>query len=338
MSMAAVAVAGIAAGAAGTVYSANKNAQASKRASDANTALWREQNEDNDKEYADWKKSIWGDDQESTRQAIMDMQDSLATAYSGYGDNVGAAIDQYGSAMTGSSDYLNGLYSGSNLGGRLGNLQATLDARTEGVQALRDSYANAYQQQQAQRRAANLSQGFYGGGSYADRLARGDLITNQTAIANAANAAKLQNAQDIFNLTESDNTNRLNNLATGYSLASAGAGLQQAKTAAYATEKTAPLTATLNNLSQYASITPYQNNNTTAPTVSYQANTGVGDALSGVGASLTAYGMSKMNQANTNANLQKIINSLGTSSTTSTYLTPNAPSYTAGAGSGLLVN
>lgn len=309
--MAIIAGAAIAAG--GAIYSANKSAKASKDSANTNIALWREQNEDNDQEYADWKKSIWGDDQESTRKAIMDMQGSLATAYSGYGDNVGAAIDQYASAMTGSADYLNGLYSGSNLGGRLGNLQATLNARTEGVQALRDSYANAYQQQQAQRRAANLSQGFYGGGSYADRLARGDLITNQTAVATAANAAKLQNAQDIFNLTESDNTNRLNNLATGYSLASAGAGLQQAKTAAYATEKTAPLTATLNNLSQYASITPYQNNNTTAPTVSYQANTGVGDALSGVGSALAAYGTSKMNQESTNANLQKILATLGKS-------------------------
>lgn len=310
MSMACVAVAGVAVGAAGTVYSANKAASASKKASDANTALWREQNEENDAEYADWKKSIWGDDQEPTRKAIMDMQDSLATAYSGYGDNIGQAIDQYGSAIGGGADYLNGLYSGSNLNGRLGNLQATLDARTEGVQALKDSYANAYQQQQAQRRAANMAQGFFGGGSYADRLARGDLITNGTAVATAANAAKLQNAQDIFNLTESDNTNRLNNLSTGLSLASANAGLQQAKTAAYATEKSAPLTTTLNNLSQFAAITPYQNNNTAAPTVSYQANTGVGDALSGVGSAVTAYATSKMNQDATNANLDKILAAL----------------------------
>ena len=338
MSSACIAVAGIAVGAAGTVYSANKAAKASKYASDANTALWREQNEDNDQEYADWKKSIWGDDQESTRKAIMDMQDSLSTAYSGYGDNIASAIDQYGASIGGGADYLNGLYSGSNLNGRLGNLQATLDARTEGVQAMKDAYANAYQQQQAQRRAANMSQGFFGGGSYADRLARGDLITNNTAVATAANAAKLQNAQDIFNLTESDNTNRLNNLPTGLSLASANAGLQQAKTAAYATEKTAPLTAVLNNLSQYASITPYQNNNTTAPTVNYQANTGVGDALSGVGSALTAYGTSKMNQNASNTQLQAILAQLGKSNTSAITIPSATTGSTGYAGAGLLAN
>lgn len=314
MSFAAVAVVGAAAiGAAGSMYSANKNAKASQKSADANTNLWREQNEDNDQEYADWKKSVWGDDQESTRKAIMDMQDSLSTAYSGYGDNVGGIVSTYAPSLMGSADYLNGLYSGANLDGRLGNLQATLDARTEGVQALKDSYANAYQQQQAQRRAANMAQGFFGGGSYADRLARGDLITSQTAIAKAGADANLQNAQDVFSLTESDNTNRLGNLGTGFSLASAGIGLEQAKRAAYATEKTAPLTATLNNLSQFAAITPYQNNNTTPPTVNYQANTGVGDALSGIGSSIAAYGMNKMNQESSNAQLQKILASLGKS-------------------------
>ena len=35
---------------------------------------------------------------------------------------------------------------------------------------------------------------------------------------------------------------------------------------------------------------------------------------------------------------ENILATLGNSSTSSTYLAPNAPSYTAGAGSGLLVN
>lgn len=293
MSMAVTGISSVALGAAGTLYSANAQKKAGKAANAANERLQKEENQRKQDNYDAGLKRIWGDQQGTVRDEILGMRSSLADVYSGYGDQTNALIGAYSPSLQGGMRTTNDLYNGNALSGRLANLQGVLDARTGAVKSQQDSYLNAYQQLQAQRKATQMRQGYFGGGSYADRLGRADLIGLNTNNANAASLARLQNAQDVFGIQENDYTNRLNSVMLPYNMASAGAALNNLRTQAYVTEKTAPMTTMLNQLGQFSNMTPFSPDTAAVPTAQVVPTDGVGTALSQVGSSVAAYGMNK---------------------------------------------
>ena len=343
MSMAIVGIASVAVGAAGTMYSANAQKKAGQAANASNERLQQEENQRKQDNYDAGLKRIWGDQQGSVRDSILGMQSSLADAYSGYGDTTNALIGAYSQSLQGGTRTTNDLYNDNALSGRLSNLQGVLDARTGAVSAQQDAYLNAYQQLQAQRKAQQMRQGFFGGGSYADRLGRADLIGLNTNNANAAALAKLQNAQDVFGIQENDYTNRLNSVMLPYNMASAGAGLNNLRTQAYVTEKTAPMTTMLNQLGQFSSMTPFSPDTAAVPTVQVTPTDGVGTALSQIGSSVAAYGMNKYNAQQQKARDKALMDQLGLLSSggngswqaTNLYQGSGAPASTATDASGL---
>ena len=342
MSMAIVGVSSIAVGAAGTMYSANAAKKAGKAANNSNERLQREENQRKQDNYDAGLKRIWGDQQSTVRDEILGSRTGLADAYSGYGDQMNALIGSYSPAFQGSQGAVNDLFSGNALSGRLANLQGVLDARTGAVSAQQDAYLNAYQQLQAQRKAQQMKQGFFGGGSYADRLGRADLIGLNTNNANAAALAKLQNAQDVFGVQENDYANRLGSVMLPYNMASAGAGLNNLRTQAYVTEKAAPMTTMLNQLGQFSSMTPFSPDTAAVPTVQVTPTDGVGTALSQIGSSVAAYGMNKYNAQQQQARDKALIDQLGLLSSggngswqaTNLYQGSGAPAATPYLGSG----
>ena len=311
MSMAVVGIASAAVGAAGTLYSANAQKKAGQAANASNERLQREENQRKQDNYDAGLKRIWGDQQETVRDEILGSRNSLADAYSGYGDNANALIGAYTPAFQGSMKTTNDLFNGSSLSGRLGNLQGVLDARTGAVKGQQDAYVNAYQQLQAQRKATQMKQGYFGGGSYADRLGRADLIGLNTNNANAASLARLQNAQDVFGIQENDYTNRLNSVMLPYNMASAGTALNNLRTQAYVTERTAPMTAMLNQLGQFSNMTPFSPDTASVPTAQVVPTDGVGTALSQVGSTGTAFAMNQYLQKQQAARDKALMDQLG---------------------------
>lgn len=337
MSMAIVGIAGVAVGAAGTMYSANAAKQAGKAANKSNERLQREENQRKQDNYDAGLKRIWGDQQSTVRDEILGSRTGLADAYSGYGDSINSLIDSYRPSLQGSAQTTNDLFSGNTLSGRLANLQGVLDARTGAVKSQQDSYLNAYQQLQAQRKATQMRQGYFGGGSYADRLGRADLIGLNTNNANAASLARLQNAQDVFGIQENDNTNRLNSVMLPYNMATSGAGLNNLRTQAYVTERTAPMATMLNQLGQFSNMTPFSPDTASVPTAQVVPTNGVGTALSQVGSTVAAYGMNQYQQQQQAARDKALMDQLGLLSSggngtwqaTNTYQGYGAPASTA---------
>ena len=312
MSFSAVAVVGGAAlGAAGTMYSANSAKKSAAAANTSNERLQREENQRKQDNYDAGLKRIWGDQQGAVRDEILGMRSSLADVYAGYGDQTNALISSYSPVFQGSQSTVNDLFSGNALSGRLANLQGVLDARTGAVAAQEDAYLNAYQQLQAQRKAQQMRQGYFGGGSYADQLGRADLIGLNTNNANAASLARLQNAQDVFGIQENDYTNRFNSVMLPYNMASAGTALNNLRTQAYVTEKTAPMTTMLNQLGQFSSMTPFSPDTAAVPTIQATPTDGVGTALSQIGSSAAAYGMNKYNAQQQAARDKAFLSQLG---------------------------
>lgn len=342
MSMAVVGIASAAVGAAGTLYSANAQKKAGKAANASNERLQKEENQRKQDNYDAGLKRIWGDNQDATRDEIFGLKSSLADAYSGYGDSINSLIGSYSPSLQGGMRTTNDLYNGNALSGRLANLQGVLDARTGAVKGQQDAYLNAYQQLQAQRKATQMRQGYFGGGSYADQLGRADLIALNTNNANAASLARLQNAQDVFGIQENDYTNRLNSVMLPYNMASAGTALNNLRTQAYVTEKTAPMTTMLNQLGQFSNITPFSPDTAAVPTTQVVPTDGVGTALGQVGSSAAAWGMNKYQSQQQAARDKALIDQLGLLSSggngtwqaTNTYQGSGAPAATPYLGSG----